>query len=269
MTDLIPKGNLTAWQRWEMAAFDEAEQAAERAAEAAAQQAAQQLAAEQAARQAAAKHEAQQAAAKQVAQQTEPEGVPAPEPEAVMENIEAQVEPVIVLPTAAEIEQMHADAHKEGYDAGYAEGAARAGEIVERLNALMGGLQASLGALDQEVAEQLLATSVEIASQMLCQSLRVKPELLLPVVREAIDALYPLSGSPMLYVHPDDAELIHTHLGEPLEHKNWRIVEDPGLSPGGCRIEHGGSEVDATRETRWRRVIEAMGISEAWLEGKP
>ena len=34
-------------------------------------------------------------------------------------------------------------------------------------------------------------------------------------------------------------------------------------------IEHGGSEVDATKETRWRRVIESMGITEAWLEGKP
>ena len=89
------------------------------------------------------------------------------------------------------------------------------------------------------------------------------------VVREAIDALYPLSGSPMLYVHPDDAELIRTHLGEALEHKNWRIVEDHSLSPGGCRIEHGGSEVDASKETRWRRVIESIGISQEWLSDKP
>ena len=170
---------------------------------------------------------------------------------------------------SSEIEQMHADAHEQGYAAGYAEGLAKAEEIAGRLNTLLNGVQASISALDQEVAEQLLATAVEIAGQVLRQSLRIKPELLLPVVREAIDALYPLSGNPMLYVHPDDAELIRTHLGEALEHKNWRIVEDHSLSPGGCRIEHGGSEVDATKETRWRRVIESMGITEAWLEGKP
>ena len=40
MTDFIPRDKLTAYQRWEMAAFDEAEQAAERAAEEAARQAA-------------------------------------------------------------------------------------------------------------------------------------------------------------------------------------------------------------------------------------
>ena len=239
MTDFIPRDKLTAYQRWEMAAFDEAEQAAERAAEEAARQAA--------------------------TSPVEPEVVPEP----VIESVETEAAPVIVLPTAAEIEQMHADAHEQGYAAGYAEGLARAEEIAGRLNTLLNGVQASVNALDQEVAEQLLATAVEIAGQMLHQSLRIKPELLLPVVREAIDALYPLSGSPMLYVHPDDAELIRTHLGEALEHKNWRIVEDHSLSPGGCRIEHGGSEVDATKETRWRRVIESMGITEAWLEGKP
>ena len=226
MTGFIPKEKLTAYQRWEVAAFDEAEQAAR-----------------QAAKEAAARAE-----------------LPA--------QVVAEPEPV-VLPTAADIERMHAEAHEEGYAAGYEEGIAEARQIAERIDAMMSDLQQSLDQIDQAIAEQLLATAVGIAQQVVRQSLHIKPELLLPVVREAIDALYPLSGNPMLYVHPDDAELIRTHLGEALEHKNWRIVEDHSLSPGGCRIEHGGSEVDATKETRWRRVIEAMGITEAWLEGKP
>ena len=57
------------------------------------------------------------------------------------------------------------------------------------------------------------------------------------------------------------------HLGEQLPHINWRIVEDGALPPGGCRVEVGASEVDATLETRWRRVVEGIGISEDWLEG--
>ena len=38
---------------------------------------------------------------------------------------------------------------------------------------------------------------------------------------------------------------------------------------GGCRIESGTSEVDATLSTRWQRVLDTIGSSSDWLEGKP
>ncbi len=125
------------------------------------------------------------------------------------------------------------------------------------------------GGIEQHVAEQLLATALEIANQVLRQSLQVKPELLLPVVREAVAALQLSSGHPALLAHPDDAALIRAHMGEHLAHNNWRIIEDPAITRGGCRVELGASEVDATLETRWKRVIEAIGISQNWLNDKP
>ena len=104
---------------------------------------------------------------------------------------------------------------------------------------------------------------------MVHQSWRIKPELILPVVREAVATLHPTSGHPALFARPDDAALIRTHLGDQLAHNNWRIIEDASLSAGGCRVELGSSEVDATRETRWRRVIESIGINQEWLSDKP
>ena len=238
MSGFAPE-KLTAYQRWEVAAFDEAEQAAKRAAEAAAQALA----------------------------------------DAPAETIETT--PQVVLPTADDIERMHIEAHEQGYAAGHAEGYAAglaaghdeglagAQASVAKIDALMASLQKSLDSVDQQVANRLLATAVEIASQMLRQSLRVKPELLLPVVREAVATLYPHSGHPALFAHPDDAALIRTHLGEQLAHSNWRIIDDATLSAGGCRVEVGASEVDATLETRWRRVIDAIGISPEWLSETP
>ena len=238
MSGFAPE-KLTAYQRWEVAAFDEAEQAAKRAAEAAAQALA----------------------------------------DAPAETIETT--PQVVLPTADDIERMHIEAHEQGYAAGHSEGYAAglaagrdeglagAQASVAKIDALMASLQKSLDSVDQQVANRLLATAVEIASQMLRQSLRVKPELLLPVVREAVATLYPHGGHPTLFAHPDDAALIRTHLGEQLAHSNWRIIDDASLSAGGCRVEVGASEVDATIETRWRRVIDAIGISPEWLSETP
>jgi flagellar assembly protein FliH len=230
MTGFVPKENLTAYQRWELAAFDEAEQAAELKSRSA----------------------------------PVPDSTGSP-----VEPSDRNESTLAALPTAGDIERMHIEAHQQGYSAGHAEGTAEARASAAKIDAVMTSLQHSLNELDQQIADQLLATAVEIASQMLRQSLRVKPELLLPVVREAMATLHPHLGHPALFVHPDDAALIRTHLGDQLTQNNWRIIEDATLSSGGCRVELGASEVDATLETRWRRVIESIGISQEWLSDKP
>ncbi len=222
MTGFVPKEKLTAYQRWEVAAFDEAEQAAERSAQAA-----------------------------QAAGANPGEGS------------------AVTLATATEIERMRAEACQQGYAAGHAEGIAVARQSAARIDALVAGLQLAIKEIDQNVADQLLATAVEIANQVLRQSLRVKPELLLPVVREAVATLNAHLGHPALFVNPDDAALIRSELGDQLAGNNWRLIEDASLTAGGCRVELGASEVDATLETRWRRVIEAIGISQDWLADKP
>jgi flagellar assembly protein FliH len=224
MSNFIPKEKLTAYQRWELAAFDEAER----------------------------------------------EAAPAVQP-AATETAQVPAEPLppVILPTAEDVERMHAEAHEIGYATGYEEGIRQGQLEAAQIDALMKGLQRSLHTLEQDVAEQLLAVSLEVASQVLRQSLRVQPELLLPVIREAIAALYPHIGHPSLFIHPDDAALVHTQLGEQLSHNNWRIVEDATITPGGCRVDVGASEVDATLDTRWRRVIEAIGVSQEWLSAKP
>jgi len=237
MNPWIPKEKLTAYQRWEVAAFDEQADATP--------------------------HEPPPSAPEAVAPSAEPVEIRPTEESPVEEH-------AIVLPTAEEIERMHREAHDAGYAAGYQAGLGAAQAIAGQLASLLDKLPEALAAIDQTVADELLALALEIANQVLRSSLRVRPELLLPVVREAVTTLHPHHGQPLLFAHPDDASLIRTHLGEQLAHSHWRILDDAALTPGGCRVELGASEVDATLETRWRRVIEAIGINPEWLaKGEP
>lgn len=225
----IPKEKLSAYERWELAAFEDGEGGGV----------------------------------------VTPASTSQPEPE-------PDPSPKIPLPTAEEIERIHneawADGHATGLEAGrtagYEEGLALARAEAERIAALGENLQQSLQQLDQEIGEHLLAVAIEIAAQVVRQSLRVQPELLLPVVREAIAAMPLHHGHPGLYLNPADALLVRTHLGEHLAHNGWRIIEDINVTSGGCRVESGASEIDATLETRWRRVLEAIGASSEWLEKK-
>ena len=54
-----------------------------------------------------------------------------------------------------------------------------------------------------------------------------------------------------------------------LQDQTRQMMGDNPLTQGGCRVELGSSEVDATLETRWRRVIESIGITQDWLSDKP
>jgi flagellar assembly protein FliH len=100
-------------------------------------------------------------------------------------------------------------------------------------------------------------------------ALKVQPERLLPIIREALAAL-PLHHGPVtLSVHPDDAPLVREHLGEYFSHGGGRIQEDPDIAPGGCRLQAGNSEVDASLPTRWRRILEGIGVTPEWLDAQP
>ncbi len=173
----------------------------------------------------------------------------------------------IDLPTADDIERIHRDAHKQGYDAGYEEGTARARMEALRLHTMVEQLESALTEFDQKVAEQLLALAMEVARQVVRQAVAVKPTVILDAVRDTLLQLPYLHAT--IYLHPEDASLVRLYLGDQLGHAGHRLLEDAGLTRGGLRIEAGGSHVDATLETRWQRVIESIGADSEWVEQPP
>lgn len=203
---IIPKENLTAWQRWELGSFDQKRSAAGALPKAAGGQ----------------------------------------------------------LPTADDIERIHRDAHKQGYDAGYEEGTARVRMEAMRLHTLVEQLEAALTVFDRQVAEELLGLSLEVARQVVRQTIAARPNLILDVVRDALAQLPHQHAA--IYLHPEDVSLVRSYLGEQLAHAGHRIFEEATLSRGGLRMEAGGSHLDASVAGRWRRVLEGIGADEDWIE---
>jgi flagellar assembly protein FliH len=71
---------------------------------------------------------------------------------------------------------------------------------------------------------------------------------------------------PRLILHPDDATLVREQLGDQLSQSDWKIHEDAQIKRGGCRIEANGSEIDASMETRWQRIVATIGLEDGWLK---
>lgn len=173
---------------------------------------------------------------------------------------------MVPLPTAEEVENIHRQAHQEGYAAGYQEGRARADAELARLTQLLSSLEGALAHFDEELTQSLLSLGLDIARQMLREALKIRPELVVPVIREAVNSLPPASQHPHLRLNPEDAVLVRTLLADELNHFHWKVVEDGRIERGGCRVETPNSEIDATLESRWQRILAALGRDGSWLE---
>lgn len=168
------------------------------------------------------------------------------------------------FPTADDIEKLQQEAHREGYAAGYEEGTARVRMEAMRLHSVVEQLEDALAALDNSIAREVLNLGVEIARNVVRQTIRVNPEVVVAVVREAINQLPHQHTA--IYLNPEDASVVRSHIGDQLTHAGHRIFEDGAIARGGCKVESGGSQIDATVPTRWDRIVESLVDGAEWLE---
>jgi len=174
------------------------------------------------------------------------------------------------MPTAAALEAIHQQAHQEGFQSGFVEGGqagkAQAQDDLKRLQALLAKVTEEISDFEQALGNDLLALALEMSRQMLRQALKVKPELLLPIVRSAMESMPQNTPHPHLHLHPEDAALVRASMQTEMTQGGWKIIEDPRIVRGGCRIETPTSETDATIENRWQRLAAALGQDSSWLD---
>ena len=189
------------------------------------------------------------------------------------------------LLTARQLESLQQQAYEEAHAAGYEAGKAEAREHLARFDAIMRTLARPLDELDARVEEELVALAIAVARQLIRRELRTDPGEVVAAVREAL-ALLPVGVREVrVHLHPEDAKIVRTlassrngeipHSQRPLppaaaaaneesphfsadELQMWRIVEDPVLARGGCRIESESSQIDARLETRIGAVVSRL-----------
>lgn len=221
----IPKEQLTAYQRWELASFDE----------------------------------------------------PPPEVRAA-EELEARIkkatEEARLAAYAAGLEEGRsagfaegkAQGQEQGYAEGLAQGRAQAAEERARMLEVAQVFSDEIAHANERIASDILDLSLDVAKAMLKNALKVRPELVIPVIGEAIRYVPSLQQPALLFLHPEDAELANTLMGEELSKAGWRVVADNQIERGGCRVDTATNQIDASTTSRWQRISATLGKESDWLE---
>jgi flagellar assembly protein FliH len=153
----------------------------------------------------------------------------------------------------------------EGFEQGRADGLAQAEEETRQLQRIAAGFGDEVAQASERIATDVLDLALDLARAMLGSALAVRPELVLPVVSDAIRHLPAVQQPARLFLHPADALLVRERMGGELDKSGWQILEDDQMERGGCRVETAGNQIDASAATRWQRIAAALGKESDWL----
>jgi flagellar assembly protein FliH len=177
--------------------------------------------------------------------------------------------------TAAPATKAAADAekvrhlHQHAYDAGRAdglrEGAQKTAGEAAQLQALLAAVERQSHEINQRIAHDVLELALEVARQMVRQALVVRPELIVTLIHDALTRTVQPLAAATIALNPADAVLVREQLGDELGAAGWRIVEDPQLQRGGALLQTAATQIDATINTRWQRLADALGQNCDWI----
>lgn len=176
--------------------------------------------------------------------------------------LEPAAGPLVAAPAhAVDLDAVRA----EGFDAGYAAGAADARGAIEPAAAALHAAAAELRAARDGAAERSERAAVDlalaIAEQVLHGALAVEPERVVEAVRGALRRLVERDRV-LVLVHPDDLDVVREHaaglvaeLGG-IEHCG--VEADRRVARGGAIVRTAEGEVDATLQTKLGRAREVV-----------
>lgn len=157
----------------------------------------------------------------------------------------------------------HEQGRQRGYEAGFAAGRAagrdEAAKEAEALSALAVSAAASIETMEAEMGQALIALAIRIAEQVLRSTLDSHPEIIQDLVHDILQIEAGKDAMLKLRVNPADAELVRQCLNGDPGARHWRLVDDAAVSRGGCMVETALGNIDATLQTRWERVVSALG----------
>lgn len=170
-----------------------------------------------------------------------------------------------------------AAARQTGYQDGYRDGLVAlegfkqsfAAQATAQVGTLLQSMDSAFEALESRTAQAVAETAVRIARQVLRSELKLQPGLVARVAGEAVNAVLLSARQITVLVHPQDLPLVAEGAGELLQSRGARLVAEPLIERGGCRIESDLGAVDARIESRWAQAADALGQDLAWADSGP
>ncbi len=175
--------------------------------------------------------------------------------EAYAEGIKDGVQQGIEQGQKQGYEQGFEQGKKEGKEQGFKQQVQQLKDKGRQFQQLLETLESPFNQLDETVEQSLVQLAIALARQVIRREIKTDPGQIIAVVREAVQALPVASQKLTLFLHPEDVELVRSTLALDEVSPPWKLIEDPLLTRGGCKLETETSKIDASVENRLAAII--------------
>lgn len=160
---------------------------------------------------------------------------------------------------------------QEGYDAANIEKKDELDEKSRIFSSLASNLAAPLDKLDNVIEDELVTLAMQVARHLIRRELKQDPSHVIAAIRQAIKILPVSTQNVVLFLHPEDSVLVRESLSLGDENElRWKIIDDPMITRGGCKVETSNSRIDASVESQMNSVIaQVLGGERGNDRGKP
>ncbi len=183
---------------------------------------------------------------------------------AALHALRAELQAETALQVAAARTQGYQDGYRDGLVALDSFKQSFASQTSAQVGLLLAALDHELGGLEQAIAARVARVATELARQVVRSELAVRPALVAQVAREAINAVLMSARHITVLVHPDDHALVASGCEEALAARGARLLSQPSVARGGCRVESDAGVIDARIPARWAQASHALGTGVPW-----
>jgi len=174
-----------------------------------------------------------------------------------------------------ESEQQQALVHgarQAGYQEGYRDGLVALENFkrsvlqqnTAQFGALLQQFDEQLDALEHEMARSLARVAAAIAQQVVRDELATQPQRIARVAQEAVEAVLISARHIVVQVNPQDLALVEQGAADAIAARGARLVGDPGIERGGCRVLSDVGTIDARVVARWQQAGASIGAELPW-----
>jgi flagellar assembly protein FliH len=166
---------------------------------------------------------------------------------------------------------MHA-ARQAGYQEGYRDGLVALDNfkrsVLQQNNAQFGAVMQQfdeqLDALEFDMARALARVAASIAQQVVRDELAAQPQRIARVAQEAVEAVLLSARHIVVQVSPQDLALVEQGAADAIAARGARLVGDPTIERGGCRVLSDVGTIDARIGARWQHASASIGADLPW-----
>ena len=165
------------------------------------------------------------------------------------------------LNTAAHLDAIEKAAYEEGFARGHTEGYAhgnRAAQVVAaQISLLLEHMSRPLKDLNVEVEHALIRLVVDTARRLVNKAIALDSQLVEGAVQEAVASVATATREMKIFLHPEDVAVLNKNLTLSSD-ASWKLMPDPALRRGDCRVVTESSQIDARLDTRQTNIERAL-----------